>query len=87
MQIELYRDYRGTPTHDALLVKGMQEVDDKLGEYLVAKKYARAISAVEALALNLTAVVKPAEPEPVIEETPVWVEPEPEPEPKAKTKK
>ena len=42
MWIELLRDYRGIKIKDELWLKGVREVDDDLGNYLIGKGYARA---------------------------------------------
>lgn len=83
MYIDLLRDYRGTPTQDALLLKGVQEVDDKLGKYLIAKKYATALNVAQVAQVEVMKVVAPKEETPIVE-TPVWGEPETEPKAKAK---
>ena len=42
MRIELLRDYRGIKINDELWLKGVREVEDDLGNYLIGKGYARA---------------------------------------------
>ena len=41
MRIELLRDYRGIKINDELWLKGIYEVADDLGTYLIGKSYAR----------------------------------------------
>ena len=42
IRIELLRDYRGIKINDELWLKGIYEVADDLGAYLIGKSYARA---------------------------------------------
>lgn len=42
MRIELLRDYRGIKIDDELWLKGVYEVEDDLGAYLIGKGYAQA---------------------------------------------
>ena len=44
IRIELLRDYRGIKINDELWLKGIYEVEDDLGNYLIGKTYARASS-------------------------------------------
>lgn len=45
IRIELLRDYRGIKINDELWLKGIYEVEDDLGNYLIGKSYARASDA------------------------------------------
>ncbi len=45
MWIELLRDYRGIKINDELWLKGIYEVPDDLGNYLIGKGYAQASNA------------------------------------------
>ncbi len=42
MWIDLLRDYRGIKINDELWLKGVYEVEDDLGNYLISKGYAQA---------------------------------------------